>query len=332
VHVHDVLDAALCGRDIRFVEPFDGSLGDELDEREVVFVGGAHECDATRGGDTPGRQCQAAEHCLSVLGIIDCREQRQRILDLSLLEESAAAGHLVRHAALAQGAHRRLHIDVLAEQPRDVGGSRPGCDEARTFARNRHCLAAFVGGLPHLDGRTGAAVGNEVLFDARGRARDGDDRARGRDDLVGAPIVVGEHELAVLRVLAREAVEVGAARSTELVDRLVVVSNHEQVAMTRNQRFHELGLRVVRVLVLVHHHVCDAVRDGAARRRLLADQAFGVEDAVVEIEDAGTPIAFVEPGVDASHIGVAFEDDPFGGILGRFKSHRRPRRVRIGCH
>ena len=183
------------------------------------------------------------------------------------------------------------------------------------LARDGHRLAALVGCAPDLDRGAGTPVRDEVLLDTRRRARDGDHGTRRGDDLLGAAVVVSEHELAVLRVLAGEPVEVGAARAAELVDRLVVVGDDEEVAMARHERLHQLRLRVVGVLVLVHHHVGDAIRDGAARRRLLADESLRVEDAVVEVEDARTPVALVEARVDAGDILMALEDDALGRIL-----------------
>ena len=220
-----------------------------------MLVRGADERHATGGGDAPARKREAAQHRLRIVGIVDGGEQRQRVLDLSLLEEAATAGHLVRHAALAKRAHRGLHVDVLTEEPRDVRRTRPGGDEPSALARHRHRLAALLGSPPDLDGRARPAVGDQLLLDARRRAGDRDHRSRCGDDLIGAPVVVGEHELAMLRVLARETVEVGAARAPELVDRLVVVGDDEEVAVSGDQRLDELGLRVVGVLVLVDHHV-----------------------------------------------------------------------------
>ena len=128
----------------------------------------------------------------------------------------------------------------------------------------------------------------------------------------------------MLRVLARETVEVGTARAPELVDGLVVVRDDEQVAMTGDERLDELGLRVVGVLVLVHHHVADAIGDRAAHRRVLADQALRVEDAVVEVEHARAPVAFVEATVDARDVRVAFQHDPFGGVIASLESRLAP--------
>ena len=163
VQLVDVLDAPLCRSDVSIVESFDCPSAMSCYERKVVFVRGAHQRDAPRGGDAPVRQRQTAEHCLPVVGIIDCGEQRQRILDLAFLKESRdPPATWYGTPTLAQRAHRGLHVDVLAEEPRYIRRSGAAGDEARTFTRDCHGLAAFVGRLPHLDG--GARV--------RGRRRD----------------------------------------------------------------------------------------------------------------------------------------------------------------
>ena len=134
----------------------------------------------------------------------------------------------------------------------------------------------------------------------------------------------------MLGILAREPVEVGAACSAELVDRLVVVCDNEEVAVARDERLHEFRLRVVGVLILVDHHMGDAIRDAAARRRLLAQETLGVQDAVVEVEHAGAPVPLIEPCVDACDVGMALEHDALGRVLAPFETVRRPCGVGVG--
>ena len=120
VELVDVLDTVARSRKVHVVEILDSRVGDQGHQRHIVLMRRADERDATGGGDAPPRKGEAAQHRLRVVGIFDGGEQRQRVLDLSLLEEPAAAGHLVGHAALAKRAHRGLHVDVLTEEPRDV--------------------------------------------------------------------------------------------------------------------------------------------------------------------------------------------------------------------
>ena len=122
VKLVNVLHAPLRGRQVHRIEILDGRIGDEHDQRDVVLMGRAHERDPAGGGDAPAGEREAAQHRLRIVGILDGGEQRQRVLDLAFLEETATTGHLVGHAALTQRAHRRLHVDVLAEEPRDVRG------------------------------------------------------------------------------------------------------------------------------------------------------------------------------------------------------------------
>ncbi len=133
----------------------------------------------------------------------------------------------------------------------------------------------------------------------------------------------------MLGVLAREPVEVGAAGPTELVDRLVVVSDNEKVAVTGDEGLDQLRLRVVGVLVLVDHHVADSIRNATARSRLLAKEPLGVQDAIVEVEDAGAPVPLIEARIDARDVGVALEHDALRGVLTSLEAGRGPRRIRV---
>ncbi len=208
-------------------------------------------------------------------------------------------------------------------------GRAPAAMSSSAFTRHSHRLAALFGRAPDLNRSTRAAIRDQLFLDACCGTRDGDHGARCGDDLVGAPVVVGEHELAVLRVLAREPVEVGAACAAELVDGLVVVGDHEKVAVPCDERLHELRLCVVGVLVLIDHHVADAIRDRAAHGRLLADQALRIEDAVVEVKDPGAPVALVEARVDAGHVLVALQDDLLSRVIATLEPCHRPRGVGI---
>ena len=133
----------------------------------------------------------------------------------------------------------------------------------------------------------------------------------------------------MLRVLTCEPVEIGPARAAELVDGLVGVGDHEEVAVPCDERLHQLGLCVVGVLVLVDHHVADAIRDRAAHRRLLADEALRIQDAVVEVKDPGAPVALVEARVDAGHVLMALEDDLLSRVIATLEPCHRPRGVGI---
>ena len=102
-----------------------------------------------RGGDAPAGEREAAQHRLRIVGIIDGGEQRQRVLDLALLKETATTGNLVRHTALTQRAHRGLHVDVLTEEPRDVCGPSPSRQSGRAHSRATAIASLRSSGARH---------------------------------------------------------------------------------------------------------------------------------------------------------------------------------------
>jgi hypothetical protein len=83
-----------------------------------------------------------------------------------------------------------------------------------------------------------------------------------------------------------EAEDLPDVRPSPAVDRLVVVAHHAHVPVRAADLADDLVLRVVRVLVLVHEDVAVALAIALAHLRVLAQQAHGLEEEVVEVERA----------------------------------------------
>ena len=83
-----------------------------------------------------------------------------------------------------------------------------------------------------------------------------------------------------------EVEHVGEIRSAPAVDRLVVVADHEQIAMLGRKRLDQPELRVIGVLVLVHQHVLEPPRVPRTDLRTSSEQPHALGDQVVEVEGA----------------------------------------------
>ena len=98
-------------------------------------------------------------------------------------------------------------------------------------------------------------------------------------------VTVGERVLEL-----QDVAEVGAA---EAVHRLVGVADDGDVAVAAGEEQHDLVLRLVRVLVLVDEDVLEALAVVLEHVGVVAEQAHGVDQQVVEVHrpggDAGAP-------------------------------------------
>ena len=272
---------------------------------------------------------EAAEQRLGVVGVVDGAEQSHQVLDLPALEVPATPVDHVGDPRLLEGPRRRLHVVVPPEQPGDPGRIGAAVDEPPALAGHLDDLPPLVVGAPHLDRPAGAAVRHQVLLDAgAGRGGRDDGPARLHDLLVGTVVAV-EDDPFVPRVDAREAVEVGEGRSSELVDGLVVVGDHQEVAPCLGQRLDQPGLGVVGVLVLVDHHVVDGSRDRLPDVGVLAEQALRIEDGVVVVEHCPLQEDGLQPPVDLGALAMPGEQLALQAAARLGQPCLRPGRVRL---
>ncbi len=81
----------------------------------------------------------------------------------------------------------------------------------------------------------------------------------------------------------KDVAHIGAA---EPVDGLVVVADHDHVAVFRRELVHQHVLRSVGVLVLVHQHVAEPVAPLVERVVVGVEELDQLHDQVVEVEAA----------------------------------------------
>ena len=111
-------------------------------------------------------------------------------------------------------------------------------------------------------------------------------RYDGVQDRGARPVVPPQHDDLRVPVPLPELEDVADRRAAELVDRLVVVTDHRDVAMPLGDQRDELRLGPVRVLELVHQHVPEPRLDRLAGRRRLPQQPQRERDLVPEVDRA----------------------------------------------
>src|SRR4029453_7409531 len=109
------------------------------------------------------------------------------------------------------------------------------------------------------------------------------DRGGGVENDLGGPIVLLELDGRGFRKIVFEIEDVSEFGSAPLVNRLVGIADHAQVAMDFRQTANQQVLRTVRVLVLVDHHELELVRVLAADGRRVLKQLDGAQEKVVEV-------------------------------------------------
>ena len=112
-------------------------------------------------------------------------------------------------------------------------------------------------------------------------------------DVLGGAVVLLQLEDLQLRVVALEIEDVGDVGAAEGVDALGVVAHHADVALLGRQLAGDEVLRVVGVLVLVHHHEPEQVLVLVQHVGMVPEQHVGLEQQVVEVHRAGPEAALL---------------------------------------
>ena len=182
----------------------------------------------------------------------------QSVADLPPVIETGSAHHPVGNTeanqllldgpALGIGAVEDRHVGPRVVAPVPIGG-QPACDPAG--------LVDLVLGPEADDGLPGAGVGPKFLGFATRVATD--HRVGGVQDGLGGTVVLVEHHDGGVRERLLELEDVADVCPSELVDRLVAVADHEDVAVSGRQEHHQVVLNWVGVLVLVDEYMLEAL-------------------------------------------------------------------------
>ena len=143
-----------------------------------------------------------------------------------------------------------------------------------------------------------------------------DERVGVCQDRGGRTVVVFEpHDLGVRPVLL-ESQDVRDLGPAPAVDRLVVVAHDAQVAMAAGERFDDLVLAVVGVLVFVDEHVIEPLGFGAANGGEASEKLHGEQQQVVEIDGADALEILLIAAVGGGRQVLAVSANGVGRLLG----------------
>ncbi len=177
---------------------------------------------------------------------------------------AGAQQHVLQHAALRVRAVEHGHL--IVRQPRRA--------LLLDLAGDPAAFVALVGGHVHLDLVAVLGAGEQLLRLAVLVVRD--DGVRSRQNVAHAAVVLLELHGVRRRVVLLELKDVAQVGAAPRVDGLVIVAHHHDVLVPLGQKPRDGVLGVVRVLVLVHHDVAEALLVGRPHVFVVLQQQVGV--------------------------------------------------------
>ena len=143
----------------------------------------------------------------------------------------------------------------------------------------------------------------------------GDDRVGGGEDVAHAAVVLLELNRVRLGEVVLELEDVAQIGAAPRVDGLVVVANYHDVLVPCGQKHRDLVLRVVGVLVLVHHDVTEAILVRGENLGVVLQQQIRINQQIVEVERVRRAQALLQTLVHARrHLA-----DRIGGLNGEIR-------------
>ena len=176
--------------------------------------------------------------------------------------------------------HTRLRVHPVED--RDLAAGVPLLDEAGDLRGHVARLGLLVLDLDHAHGIAVAELRPEPLLLPLRVVRD--HGVRRLEDRVRGAVVLLERDRPRLREVALELEDVADVGAAEGVDRLVGIADRADVVVVLGEQLQQPVLRVVRVLVLVDHHVAERVLPVLPRVREVLEDLHRQHQHVVEVD------------------------------------------------
>ena len=269
----------------------------------------------------PRRVEDAAERHL-VPGIGDGAEVREHVSNLTPVEKARPADHRVGDPTIGQRSLEGAALGVGPVEDCDLAEADALVPVERgDLARHERCLVAVVAGAVAPDPVTLAERAPQVLLlTEQVVAYNG---VGGIEDRLAGPVVLIEHDHPGVGERPLELEQVAHLGTPEPVDALVGVADDTDVASGLPELYHQLVLREVRVLVLVHEDVLESLLVVLEHVGMLAEHPHGANQQVVEVHRVRrheTPLV----------LGVSLGDPPLVDRPGALVESRHVDHVRLG--
>ena len=219
--------------------------------------------------------------------IADDGEIRERIPDLFALIEAVPADHTVGHAHAHEGALNRVRLGVHPVKHRMVTPLLPPLDRIHDGIRDKGALLLLVKGVIHDDLFPGAIGCPEIFALSLGIM--GDHSIGCVQNILRGAVILFETDHLCLLILLLEREDIFNRCAAEAVNTLVVVTDHAEVAAAAGQKAGEPVLRMVGILILVDHHIAEAVLIAGAHLLILFQELYCVNDDIVEVHRVRIP-------------------------------------------
>ena len=152
----------------------------------------------------------------------------------------------------------------------------------------------FVGGGAEAPKSNGGGtprirLGAQILGDTESRLQairiiESHQATRGGQDWRGAAVVLREHHLPCIGVAIHESQDVADRRTTESIDRLVVITNCCEVATPLRDQVDECPLETIRILVLINKKPAMPLAHACRNEWVAAENLVGEEHLIAEVE------------------------------------------------
>src|SRR6476660_5553486 len=243
-----------------------------------------HSARALRvAGRRPPMNTDRAAERLVVGGIGDELEIAHEIANLSPIVEAHRADDAIGQRALAQRLLDRAALRIRAVEDGEVaerqrGRLRAACDELLDDEVRLVTLVETAGRRDALPApmRGAQRLAHPPLVGA-------DDDVGEVEDFRRAAVVLLEANDVRLREILVEVEDVPDVGAAPSIDRLVVVTDDADVAVSAGEELDELILRVVRVLILVDEDVLELAPVLLELGRILGEEANGKDEQIVEV-------------------------------------------------